>query len=138
MAEPISIIGGVAAVTQLARYGLRIIQAASECPSAIRDTPDTIQALLNNVEGFISMVQPLSQKSHTVARYSPFSSMIDRSINLATSLQGTLQAVAIKDDDPIPIKLKKFLSFQRKAKKISNSMMDIEKCKISIIFRTAA
>ena len=138
MVEPISIIGGVAAATQLAKYGFRFIQMASDSPGTFHTTPDTIQALLDDVEGFICVAKPLSQKSHAVAHHSPFSSMIDRSINSATSLQGILQAVAIKNSDSIPVKLRKSLSFQRKAKQISNSMLDIERCKISIMFRTAA
>ena len=132
MVEPLSIISGVAAVAQLIKYSIRFIQSASSYPGAFLHSPDTIRALLNDVEGFISVVQSLDPESHVVAHRSLLSSTIDRSITSATLLRGLLQAVSIKDSDPKSVRFKKSLSFQCKAKKISNFMLDIERCKTSL------
>jgi len=129
MVEPISIIGGIAAVTQLAKYGFRFIQSASDCPRTFRDTPDTIKGLMNDVEGFLNLAQSLGPKPHEVGHSTLLYSIIDQSVSSATSLQKLLQTVAIDKHDPRSVRLKKSLSFKRKAKKISKCLLDIERCK---------
>jgi len=129
MVEPIAIIGGIAAVTQLAKYGFRFIQSASDYPGTFRDAPDTIEGLMNDVEGFLSIAQSLGPKPHEAGHSTILYSLIDRSINSATSLQRLLQTFAIDKSDPRSVRLKKSLSFVRKAKTISKCLLDIERCK---------
>jgi hypothetical protein len=129
MVEPISIIGGIAAVIQLAKYGFRFIQSASEYPLTFRNAPDTIERLMNDVEGFLNIAQSLDPKPHEVGHSTVLYSLIDRSVSSATSLQKLLQTFAIDKSDPRSIRLKKSLSFTRKAKTISKCLLDIERCK---------
>lgn len=127
--EPISIIGGIAAVIQLAKYGFRFTQSVSDYPGTVRDAPDTIKGLINDVEGFLSIAQSLGPKPHEVGHSTVLYSLIDQSVRSATSLQKLLQTFAIDKSDPRSVRLKKSISFRRKARTISRCLSDIERCK---------
>lgn len=84
---------------------------------------------MNDVEGFLRIAQSLGLKPHEVGHNTVLYSLIDRSVNSATSLQRLLRIVAIAKTDPMSVRLKKSLSFKRKAKTISKCLLDIKRCK---------
>lgn len=126
MAEPLSIVGSVAAVTQLARYGFHCLGIISEYPGELRSAPDRIKELLVEIDAFITIAKLVPLDSHTSNCSFHLQEQVTRCVRAASALQQLLQPLEITNKDTKPSRLRKCISFRRKWAKISRLLGEID------------
>jgi hypothetical protein len=134
MVEPLSIVGAIAAATQLARYVFHCLGTLSDYPGDLRSAPDRIKELLAEVDDFISIAKSVSLESHTSARSNHLRAQVTRCVRTASALKQLLQPLRITDNDTRRSKLRKCISFRGKWTRIARMLGDINGSQARLLF----
>jgi hypothetical protein len=89
MADPVTILGGVAATAQLSVYGYRLLAATAGLPRKLRKAPDSVQIWLNQAATMIMLLD--DAQSTTGALGQGLACLFDQCRNINARLSDLLQ-----------------------------------------------
>jgi hypothetical protein len=89
MADPVTILGGVAATVQLSVYGYRLLAATAGLPRKLRKAPDSVQIWLNQAATMIMLLD--DAQSTTGALGQGLACLFDQCRNINARLSDLLQ-----------------------------------------------
>ena len=126
MVEPIAVIGGIAAVGQLAKYGFQLMRAMNDRPRNLGSISQTVTHLMNYLDWHTNFLRSLSTRPGA----SSVQVVIDRSHCTALLLQGILKSFAIERNDSRTTRVRKCLRYQRKQRRVAMYLADLERCEL--------
>jgi hypothetical protein len=125
MIEPMTIVGGVAATLHLAEFGYKFVRRLSDLPEDIRSSPDSIQSLLEDVDGFLHWAHTFKVDPSKLKNDKALESTIRNSVNTAAMIRRVLQPLLVKDGEKRRARLRKSLIFQHKKRRINRLIKDM-------------
>ena len=127
MAGVVEVLGVVAAVSQLTKYGFEIVNEISEFSKEIREAPHRISRLNSLVQDFISLTKSIKAQP---CYQDAFTNPIIATCTLeAEALQKVLHKLSIAINGGKMAKMKGVVLFNRKEKEIARLLDSIERRK---------
>jgi hypothetical protein len=131
MLDPVSILGAVAAASQLIEQSGKMVLFFSELYWKVQDTPDLIRKQKIHIEQLILLSQLI--KENPSLQTAPIASILQSCLKTAQPLYEALTKISISDGDGKSKRIQKIISALMKEKHISASLGDLEREKNSLI-----
>lgn len=128
----LEILSVVAAASQLAEQGIKIINLCSK----IRGAPESVSKHSDEVKQLVEVARLIAKNQSLQS--DPFDSILRQCITKATSLQVILNKICADADDGTVIKWKKAVVAAAKDKEILSLLSELERKKSSLLLLIAA
>jgi NB-ARC domain len=131
MLDPVSILGAMAAASQLIEQSGKMVLFFSELYWKVQDTPDLIRKQKIHIEQLILLSQLI--KENPSLQTAPIASILQSCLKAAQPLSEALTKISVSDADGKSKRIQKVISALIKEKHISASLGDLEREKNSLI-----
>jgi hypothetical protein len=131
MLDPVSILGVVAAASQLIEQSDKMVLFFSELYWKVQDTPNLIRKQKIHIEQLILLSQLI--KENPSLQTAPIASILQSCLKTAQPLSEALTKISISDGDGKSKRIQKAIFALMKEKHISASLGDLEREKNSLI-----
>jgi hypothetical protein len=128
--DPLTVLGAVAAATQLVEQGIKITQFLGELYSKVQDAPESVRKQLVHVEQLIDIARLIIQ-SPSLQEESVVS-ILRTCLRQAADIQNLLKKVSVVDKDGQLKKIRKAFAAVMKEKEIDALFDNLEREKSSL------